>query len=218
MLWRTWAVLLVLLHSPVGGQYNFTPEVLGQEQSIAIAIDAVVAATGAVTINGTDTRRSTTPFTWDWGDGSHTLGFFPQTHVYSDRSRNYIVSVKAAHGGITRIPVRFVTPHVHRVDIPADLRVRLPYVTSTLTTRLYRVPGQLTAIDDADLTIPRSIVEYVLSVAAVIQSGLTNGNYVRPDESFQQHAYRLGSSRQHPGSSSNGWKRTGMVIAQPSVA
>lgn len=54
-------------------------------------------SSGTVAINGGDTTQPTTPFTFNWGDGSSTSGFFPQQHVYADTTRNYGVIITAHH-------------------------------------------------------------------------------------------------------------------------
>ena len=47
------------------------------------------------TLNGGDSRRPATPFTFDWGDGSRSEGFFPVAHTYTDTRRNYTVTTTA---------------------------------------------------------------------------------------------------------------------------
>jgi hypothetical protein len=56
----------------------------------------VNASSGTVVINGVDSARPTTPFHFDWGDGSESVGFFPQTKTYSQRGM-YTVKVIASY-------------------------------------------------------------------------------------------------------------------------
>lgn len=49
-----------------------------------------------VVLNGVDTARPTTPFHFDWGDGSESVGFFPQTKVY-DQAGTYTIRVVASY-------------------------------------------------------------------------------------------------------------------------
>ena len=51
--------------------------------------------TGVVEINGVDVRRPATPFTWIWGDGKTSQGWFPQYHSYPDNHATYTVKVVA---------------------------------------------------------------------------------------------------------------------------
>ena len=69
--------------------------------TLSVSRPIVDARTGKVTVYGQDTSRPTTPFTWDWGDGSSATGFFPMIHTYADLSQNYVVTVTAhyADGG-----------------------------------------------------------------------------------------------------------------------
>jgi hypothetical protein len=55
------------------------------------------ASSGAtVEINGVDPAQPTEiPFTWVWGDGTQTTGWFPQTHTYPRLDRAYTLTVIA---------------------------------------------------------------------------------------------------------------------------
>jgi hypothetical protein len=55
------------------------------------------SSTKTVVINGVDTARPTTPFQFDWGDGTVTSGFFPQTKTYVEGGRAYRISVMATY-------------------------------------------------------------------------------------------------------------------------
>jgi hypothetical protein len=171
---RRLCTCILLLPALVLAQFSFTPEILGPPQSITLLIEATGASTGSVTITGVDTLQPRNPFTTVWGT-ERTTGFFPQTHAYSGRDRNYVVTVTADHGGMARILVRFAQPQTRSVALPSDVSVTLPRSKQPLATRLYGVPTQLEPIGDADLTIPRSVVEHVLSAAAAIQKELRTG-------------------------------------------
>jgi hypothetical protein len=49
-----------------------------------------------VVLNGVDTARPSTPFHFDWGDGSESVGFFPQTKIYNQPG-TYAVKVVASY-------------------------------------------------------------------------------------------------------------------------
>jgi formylglycine-generating enzyme required for sulfatase activity len=55
------------------------------------------AGTHTVTLNGVDTAQPTTPFHFDWGDGTESVGFFPQTKVYQQSGRTYSIKVMATY-------------------------------------------------------------------------------------------------------------------------
>jgi hypothetical protein len=72
-------------------------------------------ATGVIEINGVDTRRPTTPFTWIWGDGKVSQGWFPQYHSYPDNRSDYTVKVISHENDQTtdcaQIVVHFALTH-----------------------------------------------------------------------------------------------------------
>jgi hypothetical protein len=53
-----------------------------------------MSSSGNVRIDGFDQRRPVKrAFTWIWEDGTVTQGWFPQSHVYANKSRVYVVQV-----------------------------------------------------------------------------------------------------------------------------
>jgi general secretion pathway protein D len=69
-----------------------------QECSGQLSIWIVVEdrSTGLVIVNGVDPRQPTqTPFTWHWGDGTVTDGWFPQSHIYQRTNRSHLLTVIA---------------------------------------------------------------------------------------------------------------------------
>ncbi|MGD0221308.1 MAG: choice-of-anchor D domain-containing protein [Terriglobia bacterium] len=73
-------------------------------------------ANGTVEVNGGDSQQPDTPFEFAWGDGSTTSGFFPQTHVYTSTTEDYVIAITATENdGSTQqysVPVFFVPPSV----------------------------------------------------------------------------------------------------------
>src|SRR5207249_3040625 len=134
------------------------------------------------TFNGVDTRQPQTAFTWEWGDGTRTSGFFRQTHVYADRTRNYTVRVTSHYAdGSTDTaeqPVFFTPPRPLPLAVLPELAVRFPIAPVTLAPlRMpnYRLPGTLTFFDDSFFpVIPRATAESVLNAAAAIQRDFIN--------------------------------------------
>jgi serine/threonine protein kinase len=69
--------------------------------------------TGVVTLNGVDSAHPTAPFLFEWGDGTSTSGFFPQSKTYQSGNRTYTIRVTAEHADGSHQAV------VTTVDIPA---------------------------------------------------------------------------------------------------
>jgi hypothetical protein len=177
--------LLILLARPVGGDrrpFSFAP-LMGDPPTLHVADPAIVGA--EVTVNGGDSARPTTPFTFNWGDGSSTRSFFPAKHTYADTSRSYTVTVTAHYGSRTAnqsVRVAFVKPSFAcRRDPSVPRRVRIASAPVALATTMsgYRPPIRLQGFDDAGLAIPRDALEYALDVGHMIQMDLCNGDVDR---------------------------------------
>jgi hypothetical protein len=144
-------------------------------------------------VNGGDTRQPTIPFTFDWGDGTITNSFLLCSHTYSDTTKNYVVTVTAHYSdgtsGSCKFVVYFVSPILTPVSLPDVIKVTIPSTPVSLASRKagYIPPSSLTVFNDSYFTIiPRSTVEYVLSVAASIQKNLVNDNVYMVDGGFNQ--------------------------------
>jgi serine/threonine protein kinase len=72
------------------------------ERSLHLWIENLISSNGATYFNGVDSRPSTPDFRFDWGDGTSTRGFFPQTHTYANRTVDYVASVTAFYAGGVR--------------------------------------------------------------------------------------------------------------------
>jgi len=70
--------------------------VYSQTSSLSLLVERATAS-GEVSINGFDTRRPQQPFTFSWGDGTSSSGFFPQTHTYLDPWGTYEVGVSQTY-------------------------------------------------------------------------------------------------------------------------
>jgi hypothetical protein len=61
---------------------------------LGLSITSQDSTTGLVNVNGVDNRQPTrAAFTWTWGDGTTTQGWFPQSHVYANTRQNYVLQV-----------------------------------------------------------------------------------------------------------------------------
>jgi hypothetical protein len=174
-------------------EFNFARQLFGPPSTLSIWVQSLNATTGTVEINGVDTQGSLTPFSWEWGDGTQTDGFFPQQHVYDDVASNYTVRVTAHYlgGGTdsTETVARFVPSIVNPIPLPSDLQVTIPSSAVVLGSRMpgYSPPATITFFADTDFGIvSRSTIEYVLSAAAYIQKDFVNGNVADVGGGFEQ--------------------------------
>jgi hypothetical protein len=59
-----------------------------------LSISRIDFGTGLVRIDGIDDRRpKKRSFTWAWGDGNRTEGWFPQSHWYANTEKDYLLQV-----------------------------------------------------------------------------------------------------------------------------
>jgi hypothetical protein len=174
--------------------FDFKEQLFGDPSSLSIFVVNINNGTGEVTINGGDSRRPNIPFTFDWGDGSISEGFFERKHIYSDLTQNYLVQVTAHYeNGKTGSAVtmaRFTSKYsISKVSLPNDVNVEIPDHNIALSSRMqgYGIPSSLTYFDDSYFTqYSRSDIEYILTVGAVIQKDFANNNLYRVNDEFKQ--------------------------------
>ena len=140
-------VSLVLASIPTlltAQSFDFKDQLFGTPSTLSVNVQSIDTTTGLVTANGADAQGPTTPFTWDWGDGIITTGFFPQQHTYSDPTENYIVEVTSHYSGggtdTKEIQARFAAPQIAPVILDSDIQVSIPDNDVTLSSRM---PGYL---------------------------------------------------------------------------
>lgn len=174
---------------------SFSRYLSGDPISLSAFIQTVDSTNGSVSINGGDTRQPVLPFSWNWGDGVIHDGWFPQTHIYEDKSRNYVVGITSRYAeeesDLVEVVVRFIPPQLQPVSLPAEAAVTIPTSDTPLATRLYDVPDGLSWFDDSFFPeVPRTTIEYILSVASAIQMDFVNGDVFTTDGSFDQVVLR----------------------------
>jgi hypothetical protein len=171
---------------------NFQSAIFGPFQSLSLNVVNVNSNNGIVNVNGVDTRQPNVPFSWQWGDGSVTSGFFPQSHTYSSVTSNYVVTVTAFYSsgatGTAQTVVWFVTPKVQAVTLPMDTAVTIPTSPETLVSRNgYGFSATLTNFVAGEFgMIPQTTIQYVLTAAAAMERDFVNENYVLVNGQFQQ--------------------------------
>lgn len=192
------AILFMVLTSAAAfgaAEFNFQRALSGNLPTLSVQVAGVDARSGTVSISGSDSRRPAAPFTFNWGDGSTSAGFFPQTHAFAKPLRNHIISVIAHYDGGNSDEARavvFCSPPVTRpVPCPDALRVTIPNHNIELSTRRHPPPPGLGFFADSCFTtVPRSTIEYVLTLAAMIQMDFANQDVFLPDGKFNQIVLR----------------------------
>jgi hypothetical protein len=175
--------------------FDFSRYLFGVPSTLSTSVVEINRSIGYVLINGGDSQRPGIPFTWNWGDGTVYDGWFPQAHIYDDLTRNYVVQTIAHYSGggtdTAETVVRFVAPDLNPIALPPEVAVMIPDTAVTLGTHFYDPPQGLSWFDDSFFdAIPRSTVEYVLSVASLIQKDFVNDNVYLVDGGFEQVVLR----------------------------
>jgi hypothetical protein len=186
-------VLLLSINQCLFGQtkiFDYSRYLFGTPSTLSLSVQSVNASTGSVSVNGGDSQAPTTPFTWNWGDGNITNGFFPQSHAYASVAKNYILTVIAHYSGgkqdSAKTAIRFVAPNVIPITLPSDISVRIPSSPVTLGTRLYTPPVLSTFDDRFFVTLPRSTLEYILSIVSSIEKDFSNNDVFLFNSKFEQ--------------------------------
>jgi len=179
----------------IAQSFHFAADLSAPPQTLNVHVVSASASTGETTLNGGDTQPVSTAFTWNWGDGSVTVGYFPQQHTYADTSRNWIVEVTAhyAAGGTSRARavVFFVAPAISAISVPSGVGVSIPDHDVALGVHHYAAPAGLGHFDNsAFAVVPRASIEYVLSVAALLQMDYANDDVCLSGGTFNQVVLR----------------------------
>jgi hypothetical protein len=74
---------------------QFTKGCNGASMSNGLRFSASGNGGGSVTVTITDPREPALEFLINWGDGTATRGFSPQTHIYSNTNVNYGIRIEA---------------------------------------------------------------------------------------------------------------------------
>jgi hypothetical protein len=188
---------LTPLPTPSPNSFDFKDILFAELSTLSAWVETIDRGTGDVRVNGVDTSRPSIPFTVEWGDGSTSEDFFPFDYTYSDTSKNYVITVISHYldgsTSKTEVLAMFVSSDIRYISLPTNSEVIIPNATVTLMSRIpeYSPPSTLTIFDDSYFgIIPRSTAEYVLNVAAVIQSDFANQDIYMVDGKFKQVVLR----------------------------
>ena len=169
--------------------FDFKRELFGTPSALSVTIGEIDTVTGRVVLWIFDSQPRTEPYTFDWGDGIIDRGWSGHVHTYSNRMRNYVIRVAASETDTAKVAAYFVPPTIMPVSLPSWIAVTIPNYRVPLSSRMagYGIPSNLTYFDDSFFAIvPRSAIEYLLSVAAWTQYDLVNGNVFLPNGKFNQ--------------------------------
>jgi hypothetical protein len=186
------SLLLCLVTHQAVAEFSFERYLFGDPVTLSIWIQELNTETGYVVVNGVDTSGPPVPFMWNWGDGTVESSWFPGEHVYANTTSNYVCTVRAfyAPGEIdsAQVVVRFTTPEVAPIQLPDETSVSVPETPVELVSRMpgYGIPELESFGDEFFTTIPRWIVEYLLSVGSGMQNDMVNGDVFLIDGGFQQ--------------------------------
>jgi hypothetical protein len=177
--------------------FDFSRYLFGPAATLTVSIEEIDPETGHVLINGGDSQQPSIPFTWIWGDGNAEAGWFPMAHTYGNIGRNYVVKVAAHYeGGGTDTAyavVMFVAPAIDPISLPSEVTVSVPDSEVALGTHWpgYLPPDGLTGFGSSFFgVIPRSTVEYVLSLASFVEMDFVDGDVYRIGGEFPQVVQR----------------------------
>jgi ELWxxDGT repeat protein len=167
----------------------------GTSLTLAASLQTKNASTGEVAVNGVDNQAPQEGFTFIWGDGSSGNGFFPGTHTYSDKSRNYVISVVANYPNnkkdTVKILVDFVPLSIDPIGLDPMTRVFIPGSPFSFDgTRLYQPPSLTEFSDNAFTSFTRSQTEYILSIASSIGYDFVNHDAFLHNGKFEQFMLR----------------------------
>lgn len=161
--------------SETNGASCYSSLLSGAGQTLSAYIEST-NANGTVEVNGVDTQKPTTPFEFAWGDGSTTSGFFPQQHVYTNPSENYLITITATeNNGSTQtfpLPVFFLAPSATKKSFP-NISFQIP---STPVQFQSHWPGSTPPTDVTEFG-NSSFPSYSRSTMTDILNGLSSIDY-----------------------------------------
>lgn len=178
---------------------------LAGPQTLSASVESI-NSDGTVEVNGADSAGPDTPFQWSWGDGSSTSGFFPQEHLYTNTSQNYVIKITATeNNGTTQkfsLPIFFVAPSITQKPLPG-VSFQIPSQMPTLGSHWasYAPPSGETAFPDSSFTVySRSDVAYILAAVSSIQEDFANNNtFLLPRRRELPLEYSAGVGALRPG-------------------
>ncbi len=166
----------------------------GDPSTLSLEIESINPSSGDVSINGSDSKAPTIPFTWIWSDGDINVGWFPQSHSYVDITKNYIVKVVSHYSNgktdTCETLVNFVKFIINPISLNSNLKVIIPSQKINFSSHLYTPPNLGTFNDSFFSELSRSDAEYILSIGASIDYDFDNNNVFLYNNKFEQYVLR----------------------------
>jgi hypothetical protein len=187
-------VLATLLLSSMGyfvqaQTFNYDGIISGKTGSLIPFVAALDKDLGVVQVSGVDTKSPTTPFKFEWGDGSSSSGFFPINHTYSDKTKDYSVRVTATYSDgstdMVIITVFFISSIsvIQNITLPPELSISMP---NSNFQGLSGFPNLIPFKEGDFGTTPKDVILYVMKVCAMIENNMINQDVKKVNNQFSQ--------------------------------
>lgn len=138
--------------------------------TLSASVTEINTSTGKVVINGVDTSSPSIPFSFIWGDGSSSSGWFPQQHLYSDKGKNYMIQVSSKKDTVNTVAF-FTEPKITRQNISEKISVDIASRAELLEARWYSPISVNPFTPQSFEVIKEGTIEYVLTALADIMLG-----------------------------------------------
>lgn len=154
--------------------------------TLSASILEINTTTGVVKVNGVDTSQPQVPFTFTWGDGTSSQGWFPQEHLYTDVHKNYGIQVSSEKESVSFLAL-FTEPVLDRKELPEKILVDINNTARMLPCRWYAPRSSSPFTAQHFGVIREACIEYTASVMASITLGYC-GDYLWycPGQTFNQ--------------------------------
>lgn len=178
-----WALAVGTAASAATVSFSYRSIIEGTARTLSATVQITNLASGSVSVTGVDSARPSSPFSFDWGDGTMSTGFFPQSHTYANASRNYVVGVTARYSDGTTdtvtLQLMFVPTTLGAYSTDPATRVTVPATVPPMQSVQpgFAVPT-LSPFTEAELPgfISRTGLEQVFSIANEILRDLHNAD------------------------------------------
>lgn len=189
-------VLIAFLTSYFSSAQNFSyDKIIKGASTLNPSVSSLNQTTGFVEVNGVDSKAPIIPFKFEWGDGTSSTGFFPTSHTYADKTKDYILKVTATYsdGSTDFVLLNIIFTSsisiIRTIQLPSSLAVEIPTSVNLQSTRLpsYGIPNILSPFKDADFSgTPRNVIQYVMEVSAAIQYDFVNQDVLKINNQYKQ--------------------------------
>lgn len=186
--------ILITLVGCFAQAQDYSYDAIIKGRTLSVFVSSVDKVLGVVQINGVDLKAPTTPFRFEWGDGSISNGFFPINHSYTDKTKNYKVSITANYADGTTDKVEVIVSFISTslvfpsIRFPNTIAVTIPTEVNLEPKRfLYSAPTTIVPFKESDIgTTPKQIIQYIMDISAATQYDFLNRNVLKVNDKFNQ--------------------------------